>query len=90
MSRLQICDFSSGNPERAMIKTCRWCAYESVIYMTEIQYEKWYNQDSYVQDIFPHVSKEEREILISGTHPICWNEMFVDIEEEDEDDIEHG
>jgi hypothetical protein len=31
--------------------------------------------------------KEEREFMISGTHPDCWNEMFKDT---DEDEIDYS
>ena len=28
------------------------------------------------QDAFPDLPRDEREILISGTHPDCWERMF--------------
>ena len=30
----------------------------------------------YVQDIFPYLSAEEREVLISGVCSTCWEEMY--------------
>jgi len=30
---------------------------------------------------FPYLTLEQREILISGTHPECWAELFKDEEE---------
>ena len=30
----------------------------------------------FVQDIFPYLSVEERELLISKVCPKCWNKMF--------------
>jgi hypothetical protein len=29
-----------------------------------------------IQDIFPEHSKEEREQLMTGTHPQCYEDMF--------------
>lgn len=29
-----------------------------------------------VQDAFPYLSDDEREMLISGICPTCWDEMF--------------
>lgn len=29
-----------------------------------------------IQDVMPHLSKEDREFLMSGTTPEEWNEMF--------------
>lgn len=45
---------------------------------------------AYVQDAFPELSAPEREQLISGTHPECWDEMFglVEIEDYDYSDCE--
>jgi hypothetical protein len=28
------------------------------------------------QDAFPHLSRDEREFIISGIHPVEWNELF--------------
>ena len=33
------------------------------------------------QEAFPHLSAEEREFIISGIHPIEWNELFGNEEE---------
>ena len=30
----------------------------------------------HIQGIFPYLSPEERELLISGICPDCWNRMF--------------
>jgi len=35
-----------------------------------------------IQKVFPDMSAGDREVLISGTHPACWNKLFG--EEEDE------
>jgi hypothetical protein len=29
-----------------------------------------------VQVIFAHLSADDRELIISGTHPECWDKMF--------------
>lgn len=39
-----------------------------------------------VQDIFPYLSAEERELLISNICPDCWDAMFLIDEEMFEDD----
>ena len=43
-----------------------------------------YNAGEYAQDAFPFLSAEEREQIISGTHPKCWAEMFGHDDEEEE------
>lgn len=35
-----------------------------------------YRKGAYVQDAFPHMPADEREMIISGTHPTCWDRMF--------------
>lgn len=30
----------------------------------------------HIQDAFPRLSPEDREILVSGTCPACWDEIF--------------
>jgi hypothetical protein len=49
--------------------------------MTKQQYNKWQVRGLYIQDVFPHLDKDIREWMISGTHPACWNQVFG--EEED-------
>ena len=34
------------------------------------------NRDRHIQDIFPYLSPEQRELLISNICPECWNDLF--------------
>lgn len=36
-----------------------------------------------IQDIFPYLNEEERELLISQICPNCWKEMFGSDEEDE-------
>lgn len=86
----KIYDFTTEH-EKALFsvtKQCSWCGDFIVIEMTYRQHEAYVQRTAYVQDIFPHVSKEDREMLISGTHAHCWNEMFVEIDEDEEEEID--
>jgi len=42
-------------------------------------YEEW-KSGAYIQDVFPEMSREEREFLISGTTPKEWDDMFSEEE----------
>ena len=44
-----------------------------------------YIAGQYAQDAFPFLSPEDREQIISGTHPKCWQEMFGSCEDEDDE-----
>lgn len=37
----------------------------------------------FVQTAFPDLTPDEREQIMTGTHPECWDAMFGDDEEED-------
>lgn len=46
-------------------------------------YIEWHYGDEYIQDAMPELSPDEREMLISGVCPKCWDKMFPK-EESDE------
>lgn len=41
------------------------------------KYEDWQN-GVLIQKVFPELSDGEREILISGTCPACWDELWAE------------
>ncbi len=59
--------------------TCVHCGKQGSIVMPEDEYNKGltaYNEGAFIQEAFPSLSAEQREQIISGTHPECWIEMF--------------
>ena len=44
-----------------------------------------YNAGEFAQDAFPFLSADEREQIISGTHPKCWAELFGNDDDEGEE-----
>lgn len=72
----------------AVTKQCAWCGDMSIFDMTYRQHEAYIERETYIQDIFPHIAKELRETLISGTHPECWDEMFAELDSEEEEEVE--
>ena len=59
-------------------KPCIHCNLISTIEASDEQYAEYIEGIKYIQDVFPEKSADERELLISGTHPKCWDEMFPD------------
>ncbi len=57
-------------------RDCRICRGASQITMSERQLQERIDK-GLVQAIFPNVSREEREVLTTGTHPECWNALFL-------------
>lgn len=64
--------------------SCYHCGQENIITIDQQDYKLWKVNQTFVQLVFPELSPEQREILISGTHPECWDEVFP---EEDEDPV---
>lgn len=64
---------------------CLGCGTSAAFEMTEEQF-KCFQAGEKVQDIFPDWSPEDREMLISGTCPKCFEEMFPEDEEDDDEE----
>lgn len=64
-------------------KNCPLCgkAHEVMVYAED--FDAWQNGDLLAQEAFPYLTVTEREILISGICPDCWDKMFSEEEEED-------
>lgn len=65
-------------------KTCPMCG-ESGEVEVPAQGVPAYVQGALIQNAFPDLAVELREQLISGIHPKCWEEMFADLEEEEDE-----
>jgi hypothetical protein len=67
-----------------VVQTCMLCSNESSITVDRERYEKWVegrrlrlpSATHSVQAIFSDLSPDQREILISGTHPSCFDAAF--------------
>lgn len=69
-----MADSETTFPYRRICPVCREGA-EVVISTTK--YVEW-QEGRLVQDAFPELSPAEREILISGVHPACWETLWSD------------
>ena len=68
--------------EVTIITRCPFCGRANEVAVNEADYLDW--QDGVlVQDAFPYLSADEREMLISGICPTCWASTFGDEDEED-------
>ena len=63
---------------------CPLCSETHRLYMTQGEYTAWKVERLYVQEVFPHLSAEVREVAISGTCPDCWKAMWESCEDDDE------
>ena len=62
--------------------TCLHCGNDSEIRVDWLKYQMWQG-GGLIDRIFPEMSAGQREMMISGTHPFCWKEMFDESEEDD-------
>lgn len=63
---------------------CRYCTHVAVIPVSYEQIERWRGGEL-IQNVMPELSADQREMLISGTCPTCWDAMFPPEENEDGD-----
>jgi len=74
-----------SNQVTIVTRPCVHCGKSGSIYPVWHQDYDRYMNGAKVQDAFPTLSPALREQIITGTHPACWDEIFGD-EDEDEDD----
>lgn len=61
---------------------CIRCNETSELVVDADSYTKWTVFGELIQDAFPNMTTDNRELLISGIHPACWDSMFGEEEEE--------
>ena len=73
-----------------VITACPFCGKAHEVLVNEEDYLNW-DDGELVQNAFPYLSADEREMLISGICPTCWDSMFGSDEEPDPDEVDiHG
>ena len=63
---------------------CPMCGKVHTVNVNDVDFQRWQAGVS-IQNAFPYLSAEEKEIIMTGICPKCWNSMFLIEEEEDED-----
>ena len=61
---------------------CLHCEEQSIVEIDVEGYHKW-RSGMLLQDAFPGMDLYKREMLLTGTHPKCWEEMFEEFNEEE-------
>jgi len=54
---------------------CVYCGDNSVVSVDLSDFNRWQSGE-YIQTVWPQADADIREIMISGTHPRCWDKMF--------------
>ena len=63
---------------------CPMCGQFHYVEVKECDFYAW-QAGELAQSAFPYLSADEREMLISGICPNCWNEVFGEPEENEHD-----
>lgn len=66
---------------------CWNCEVSREITTTAAGWKAW-RSGELIQDAMPEVSADDRELLISGTCGKCFDEMFPEIPEDEEDEVD--
>lgn len=53
------------------------CGKTFMLAVTEAEYKNW-EDGMLIQDAMPSLGQDERELLISGTCPECWDAMMAE------------
>lgn len=56
-------------------RNCPSCGLTQVVKVEQEDYDKYQN-GMHVQNAFPYLNAEQRELFITGICPECWNRMF--------------
>lgn len=62
-------------PAMQIENECRLCGDLNRILVEEDKLTAWW-KGAFIQDAFPDLSKDERELIMTGTHKECWDAMF--------------
>jgi hypothetical protein len=62
-------------PTSILCPKCMVCGRQVILEVSHEGYDLWAG-GALVQKAFPELSAPERELLITGTHPACWDRLF--------------
>ncbi len=61
-------------------RSCILCGESTALEVDADKYRRW-REGTHIQHVWPEWTPDQRELLITGTHPECWDRMFPDEEE---------
>jgi hypothetical protein len=80
-------DLTGGNePSVSMINKCIHCQTMNLLKLPQTGFIAWREHKVFVQNAFPELPVDARELIISGTHTECWDALWKDLEEDEAED----
>lgn len=68
-------DLASQKEMEIVTHNCPLCNKHSIMTVNIAEFNAW-RSGMKIQFAFPTMNAEDRELLISGTHPECWDNLF--------------
>lgn len=66
-------------------KTCIVCGENATVIVSKAKHARWVAGE-HAQDVWPDMTVGDREQIISGTHPACFDKLFGP--DEDQNDVD--
>jgi hypothetical protein len=67
-----------------IVRDCRFCKQEARVTVPAQGLWDW-EHGAFAQNAFPNMSADQREMVMTGTHPECWDRFMSDPEDEEEE-----
>ncbi len=67
--------------EVTILTWCPSCGGTNEVTISLASYLKWQREGELIQFAMPDLSADEREMLMTGTCPPCWDKMFGEDDE---------
>lgn len=74
----------TNKKEYIVTTICPFCGHAHEVAVSEADFWDW-QDGALVQDAFPYLTADEREMLVSGICPDCWEQTFGGSDEDEED-----
>ena len=56
---------------------CIMCGEPSTLELDPAKVARWQGGE-FIQNVWPEMPPPQRELLITGTHPACWDALFAE------------
>lgn len=70
-------------------QACVYCSNNGIIILDADAFYAWQSstggEGGHIQDFFPDLDDDQRELLLTGTHAHCWAALFPGDDDDDDD-----
>lgn len=66
-----------------VVRTCPDCGDSKILTVDGESFLRWMAKEIPVQEAFPELSEDDRERMLTGICPPCWDELAKEYDEDD-------